>query len=50
VCDFAWDVRRAINEFLEYARKESFSKRGKLLAALDSDPAREEIKAGFLPD
>lgn len=30
--------------------KEGFSKRGKLLAALDSDPAREDIKAGFLPD
>jgi hypothetical protein len=50
VRDFAWDVRRAINEFLEYARKKSFSKRGKLLAALESDPARDEIKAGFLPD
>jgi hypothetical protein len=50
VNDFAWDVRRAINEFLEYARKEGFSKRGKLLSALDSDPARDEIEAGFLPD
>jgi hypothetical protein len=50
VSKFQWDVRRAINEFLEYARKEGFSKRGKLLAALDSDPAREEIKANFLPD
>jgi hypothetical protein len=50
VSNFQWDVRRAINEFLEYARKEGFSKRGKLLAALDSDPARDEIKAGFLPD
>jgi hypothetical protein len=50
VSSFQWDVRRAINEFLDYARKEGFSKRGKLLAALDSDPAREEIKAGFLPD
>jgi hypothetical protein len=49
VSDFAWDVRRGINEFLEYARKEGFSKRGKLLAALDSDPARDEIKADFLP-
>jgi hypothetical protein len=50
VSNFQWDVRRAINEFLEYARKEGFSKRGKLLAALDSDPVRDEIKAGFLPD
>ncbi len=50
VSKFQWDVRRAINEFLEYARKESLSKRGKLLAELDSDPAREEIKANFLPD
>jgi hypothetical protein len=38
VGDFAWDVRRAINEFLEYARKEGFSKRGKLVAALDVLP------------
>jgi hypothetical protein len=50
VSRFQWDVRRAINEFVEYARKEGFSKQAKLLAALDSDPAREEIKAGFLPD
>ncbi len=50
VSKFQWDVRRAINEFLEYARKEGFSKRGKLLEALDNDPARDEIKAGFLPD
>lgn len=50
VSKFQWDVRCAINEFLEYARKEGFSKRGKLLEALDSDPARDEIKAGFLPD
>jgi Apea-like HEPN len=50
VTNFQWDVRRAINEFLEYARKEGFSKPGKLLMALDSDPVREEIKANFLPD
>ncbi len=50
VSNFQWDVRRAINGFLEYARKEGFSKRGKLLAALNSDPARDEIKVSFLPD
>ena len=50
VSKFQWDVRRAINEFLEYTRNEGFSKQAKLLAALDSDPARDEIKAGFLPD
>lgn len=50
VSRFQWDVRRAINEFLEYAHREGFSKQGKLLDALDSDPAREEIKAGLLPD
>jgi hypothetical protein len=50
VSKFQWDVRRAINEFLKYARKEGFSRRGKLLKALDSDPARDEIKANFLPD
>ena len=50
VSKFQWDVRRAINEFLAYARKEGLSKRGKLLAALDSDPARSEIKANFLPN
>ena len=50
VSKFQWDVRRAINEFLEYARKEAFSKPGKLLAALDSDPVRDEIKTSFLPE
>ncbi len=49
VSKFQWNVRRAINEFLEYAHKEGISKRGKLLAKLDSDPARDEIKANFLP-
>jgi hypothetical protein len=48
VSKFQWDVRRAINEFLEYAGTEGFTKRGKLLVALDSDPARGEIKAKFL--
>jgi len=28
---------------------EGFSKQGKLLTALDSDPARDQIKADFLP-
>jgi hypothetical protein len=50
VSKFQWDVRCAINEFLGHARAGGFSKRGKLLAALDSDPARDEIKANFLPE
>jgi hypothetical protein len=49
VSNFQWYVRRAINERLLYARTGGFSKRGKLLAALDSDSARNEIKANFLP-
>jgi hypothetical protein len=49
VSDFAWDVRRAINEFLEFARAQGYAKRGPVLRALDEDPARVEIKAAFLP-
>jgi hypothetical protein len=47
---FAWDVRRAINEFLGYAQDEgeSIVRRGKILSSLENDPVRAEIKARFL--
>jgi len=47
---FAGDVRAAISEFLEFADTHGFAKRSQVLRALDSDPARAEIKDGFLPD
>ncbi len=49
VAKFAWDVRLAINEFLEYARAESIVRRGRILTMLESDPVAAEIKATFLP-
>jgi hypothetical protein len=48
VSDFAWEVRRAINEFLNFAQARGFAKRPQVLKALDEDPARAEIKARFL--
>jgi hypothetical protein len=47
---FAWDVRRALNEFLEFARAEGFEKRGRVLRALDDDPDVDEIAERFLPE
>jgi hypothetical protein len=40
---FAWDVRHALNEYLEYADTKGFKKRGRLLAALDKHPERQEL-------
>jgi hypothetical protein len=47
---FAWDVRRALNEFLDFARAEGFSRRGRVLASLDGDPDVAEINERFLPE
>jgi len=49
VAKFAWDVRLAINEFLEYAQEEDIVRRGRLLKMLENDPVAAEIKATFLP-
>ena len=49
VAKFAWDVRLAINEFLEYAQEEDIVRRGRLLKTLENDPVVTEIKATFLP-
>ncbi len=46
---FSWDLRWAINEFLDLARQEGLSKRGRLLAILDSDPNVTSIEERFLP-
>jgi hypothetical protein len=45
----SWDMRRAINEFLEYAKANSFTERSWIVKALDSDPHRDEIIKRFLP-
>ena len=47
---FAWDVRRALNEFLEFARREGLTKRKQVRDALDADPRRENVIAGLLRD
>lgn len=46
----AWDVRRAISEYLSFAQERGFTGRGKLLAALDGDPNTTKIAERFLPD
>jgi hypothetical protein len=38
---FSWDVRRALNEFLRYARAEGFTKRVQVRRALDTDERRQ---------
>lgn len=45
---FAWDVRRALNEFLEYARKENLTKRSQVRKKLDEYPRRAKVQAGLL--
>jgi hypothetical protein len=50
VDSFAWDVRRALNEFLEYARKERFTKRRQVRRALDEHERREGIVQVLLRD
>ncbi|MCW3068743.1 MAG: hypothetical protein JWL67_1368, partial [Solirubrobacterales bacterium] len=47
---FSWDVRRALNEYLDLAKAEALTNRDGVLAALDSDPAAERIAEEFLPD
>lgn len=44
VVNVAWDVRRAINEFLEYAQCQRIVKRSRLLKALDEDQARADVE------
>jgi hypothetical protein len=50
VSDFAWDVRRALNEFLEFARKEGLTKRAQVRRALDAHERRENVVQGLLRD
>ncbi|MEA2314902.1 MAG: hypothetical protein QOI03_1594 [Solirubrobacteraceae bacterium] len=47
---FASDARRALNEYLDFARAEKFTERDQLLAALDADPGIDEIAERFLPE
>lgn len=46
---FSWDVRLALNEYLEFARERELTDREALLAALDADPDAERIARDFLP-
>jgi hypothetical protein len=50
VSNFAWDVRRALNEFLEFARSEGLTKRAHVRRALDSHERRESVVRGLLRD
>lgn len=50
VAGFAWDVRRALNEFLQYARAEGFVKRAQVRTALDNDERRKGVVEGLVRD
>jgi hypothetical protein len=50
VTDFAWDVRRALNEFLEFARSKGLTKRAQVRRALDSHERRESLDRRLLRD
>jgi hypothetical protein len=50
VDSFAWDVRRAINEFLEYARAEGLTKRARVRKALDSDERCQSVVDALVKD
>ncbi len=45
---FAWDVRCALNEFLEFARSEGMTKRSQVRKALDGHPRRSKVVTGLL--
>ena len=45
VRSFAWDVRQALNAYLEYARAEKFTKQSQLVHALDSHADRPRLIA-----
>lgn len=47
---FAWDVRRALNEFLHYARGEGYTNRAQVRTALDEHPRREGIVKALIKD
>jgi hypothetical protein len=40
---FAWNVRRAINQFLQYARANQFMQRKQVTSALDGHEKRKEL-------
>jgi hypothetical protein len=45
---FAWDVRRAVNEFLRFARRNGLTRRAQVREALDADARRERVIDGLL--
>ncbi len=46
---FAWDVRLALNEVLEFAHAQNLKRRSRVVAALDGDPDAARIAEQFLP-
>lgn len=44
---FAWDVRRALNQYVDYASAHGFTKQSQLVASLDTHPDRQRL-AGWL--
>lgn len=46
----AWDVRIALNEFIEFAAAEKLVKRSRVLDALDEGPGVDEVSERFLSD
>lgn len=47
---FAWDVRRAINEFVRFARQRNYTKRSQVRNALLASDRRASVEAGLLRD
>lgn len=47
---FAWDVRRALNEFLRHARAEGYTKRAQVRRSLDEHHRREGIVKALIKD
>lgn len=45
---FAWDVRRAINEFVGYARRKGLTKRAQVRQTLDAHKGRQRVIDGLL--
>jgi hypothetical protein len=43
VSRFGWDVREALNEYLEYARQRRFTKQSQLIRGLDQHPDRPRL-------
>lgn len=47
---FAWDAREAVDQYIRYADQHGFSRRSKLVAALDGSETRAEIVARLVQE